>query len=94
MARTPTEFRESWTKMKEKTSSHGNLHFGHYKAACKHDKNILVHYIMAEIPFRTGFSPARWQEATNVMILKKAGLYNLEKLRALCFCQVGKCDPS
>ena len=87
MKRTPTEFRRSWKKMKEKTSSHGNLHFGHFKAACNHNKNILLHYALAEIPFRTGFSPLRWQQATNVMILKKAGLYNLEKLRTLCLFQ-------
>ena len=42
---------------------------------------------MAELPFRTGFSPLRWQHATNVMILKKAGLYNLEKLRTICLFQ-------
>ena len=78
MTRTPTEFKKSWEMMKEKTSSHGQLHFGHYKAACQHDKNILLHYIMAEIPFRTGISPIRWHEATNVMRLKKAGLYDLK----------------
>ena len=80
MKQTPKEFRTSWKQMKEKTSSHGNLHFGHFKTAYQHNKNILLHYVMAELPFRTGFSPLRWQQATNVMILKKAGLYNLEKL--------------
>jgi hypothetical protein len=38
---------------------------------------------MAEIPLHTGYSPERWKNATNVMILKKAGLYSLEKLRTL-----------
>ena len=72
--------------MKEKTSSH-DVHFGHFKAACQHERNLLLHYAMAEIPFRTGFSPERWHYATNVMILKKAGLYNVEKLSTICFFQ-------
>ena len=72
--------------MKEKTGTH-DLHFGHFIASCQHQHNLLVHYIMAEIPFRTGFSPSRWHEATNVMILKKAGMFEIEKLRTLCLFQ-------
>ena len=72
--------------MKEKTASH-EIHFGHFKAACEHEHNLFVHYIMAEIPLRTGFSLMRWRVATNVMILKKAGLFNIEKLRTLCLFQ-------
>ena len=86
MSRSPTEFKNSWKAMKEKTASH-DLHFGHFKAACKHDDNLFVHYILAEIPMQTGFSPKRWQVATNVMILKKAKLFNIDKLRMLCFFQ-------
>ena len=72
--------------MREKTTSH-DIHFGHFMAACEHRQNILVHYIMAEIPFRTGFAPSKWKSATNVMILKKAGLFDIDKLRTLCLFQ-------
>ena len=67
LARSPKTYLESWKKMDEKNTSR-RLHFGHFKAACNHNKNILLHYALAEIPFRTGFSPLRWQQATNVMI--------------------------
>ena len=73
--------------MKEQIASHGNIHFGHFKAACEHRENMLVHYLLAEIPFRTGFSPSRWKKATNVMIFKKAGLFDITKLRTLCLFQ-------
>ena len=86
MKRTPDEFKRSWKAMKEKTGTH-SIHFGHFIAACKHDHTLLVHYIMAEIPFRTGHSPRRWQQATNVMILKKSGLFDIERLRTLCLFQ-------
>ncbi len=80
--RSPAVFRDSWKKMDERTGSRA-LHFGHFKAACHHEQNIITHFIMAEIPFRTGYSPKRWQNATNLMILKKAGLYDIDRLRTI-----------
>ena len=86
MERTVKQFKDSWRKMRENTASH-DIHFGHFKASCSHQKNLLVHFVMAEFPFRTGFVPSRWKHATNVMILKKAGLFNIDKLRTLCLFQ-------
>ena len=42
-----------------------------------------LHFELAEIPFRTGYSPVSWQEATQLMILKKLGLIDVERLRTL-----------
>ena len=75
-------FTKSWKRMKEQTSISGN-HFGHYKAATKNDSIMKLHYLLAKIPFRTGYSSLRWKEATNVMILKKEGNTNVDKLRIL-----------
>ena len=86
LKRNVDEFKSSWKKMKANKGTH-DLHFGHFIASCKHEHNLLVHYIMAEIPFRTGFAPRRWKAATNVMILKKAGLFDITKLRTLCLFQ-------
>ena len=83
MTRTPEQFKQSWKQVKERISSH-DIHFGHFQDACKHKENMHVHYIMAEVPFQTGFSPSRWQNTTNVMILKRAGLFDIEMLRTLC----------
>jgi hypothetical protein len=80
--RSAQEFKQGWRKIDEKTSSR-HLHFGHFKAACKNELNILVHYVLAEIPFRSGYSPKRWKNATNVMILKKAGVFDITKLRTI-----------
>ena len=79
MSRSPTDFAESWKKMKEKTSSR-RLHFGHFKACCQEEPLLGVNYIMAEVPFQSGYSPSCWKNATDVMILKKAGLYDVDKL--------------
>jgi len=48
-----------------------------------HKSISLVHYLLAEIPYRTGYAPKRWKSATDVMNLKKAGLVNVEKLRTI-----------
>ena len=82
LKRSVAEFRQSWKVMKEKTSSR-ELHFGHFKAGMQHDLLSIVHWILAEIPFRTGYSPQRWQNATDVMILKKLGVYDVEALRTI-----------
>ena len=75
-------FQKSWSKMKEKTSSR-DLHFGHFKTGVENDAILQLHYELAEIPFRTGYSPVRWQEASQLMILKKLGLIDVERLRTL-----------
>ena len=75
-------YQRSWAKMKEKTSSR-DLHFGHFKTGVQNDTLLKLHYELAEIPFRTGYSPVRWQEATQLMILKKLGLIDVDRLRTL-----------
>ena len=75
-------YTDSWKKMKERTASR-DLHFGHFKSATLNETIMNVHYTLSEIPFRSGYSPKRWREATNVMILKKAGEQSLDKLRTL-----------
>ena len=87
LTRSVTEFRDSWKIRKESTSSR-LLHFGHFKASLKDDLTSLAHYMFAEIPFRTGYAPNRWKHATQLMILKKAGLTNVEKLRTIVLFEV------
>ena len=81
--RSPLQLKDSWSHAKEKTSSNGQLHFGHYKAGVKNDLLLMLHYILAEIPFRVGYSMSRWQNATNLMLLKSSGLFNVEELRTI-----------
>lgn len=77
-------FQESWTKMRETTSSGGvDIHFGHMKACCSSE--FLSHFesSIAQIPFLTGYSPSAWQRGTIVMIQKKAKVDLVTKLRTL-----------
>ena len=75
-------YQDSWKKMKERTSSHPGIHFGHMKAM---DKNsplaAKVHAILADIPIQTGYSPQAWQRCTNTMLKKKSHDIRPSKLR-------------
>ena len=68
--------------MNERTGTR-DIHFGHFKAATRHNLNLLLHYALAEIPFRSGYSPSRWKQASDLMILKKEGVTDVDKLRTI-----------
>ena len=73
-----------WEKAKEYTSSGpSGLNFGHFKAGARHPEIAEFEAIMTSIPYETGLSPARWQRGTNVMLEKKKGNFNVDKLRAI-----------
>ena len=80
--RSVDEFKASWKHMREDTGT-GTIHFGHFKASTFHSTNLLFHYALAEIPFRSGYTPSRWKSATNVMILKKEGITDIDRLRTI-----------
>ena len=79
LPRSVGEYKQSWEKVREKTSSR-SIHFGHFKAATHHNLNLLLHYALAEISFRSGYTLNRWKYATDVMILKKEGITDVDKL--------------
>ena len=79
---TLADYRNGWKKVKEYTAS-GELHFGHYKAGALHEMISWAQFIMAGIPRATGFVPDRWKQCTDVMLLKKEGLYLVNKLRTI-----------
>ena len=66
------QFKKAWKVRSESTGS-GQLHIGHFKASLSEELVSLAHFIFAEIPFRSGYSPERWKKVTQVMILKKQG---------------------
>ena len=77
------DFKGGWKRMKERTSSHGPAHFGHYKAGCLHKDIALAHFHMAEIPFSGGYSPIRHRKGTDLVLLKSENDYRIKKLRTI-----------
>ena len=55
----------------------------HYAAGCSDPVFNEVDTLLRELPYQHGFSPDSWQVLTNVEILKKAGVFNVEKMRTI-----------
>ena len=76
------DYRHGWKLAKERTAS-GELHMGHFKAGASHKRLGWFNFIMAVLPYSSGYVPQRWRKGTDVMILKKEGNFLLEKLRTI-----------
>jgi hypothetical protein len=76
-------YRNAWKRTRERTSAGSELHFGHFKAGAECDLIGRAEALMAHMPYRTGYSPKRWQQGTAVMLLKEANNNNVEKMRTI-----------
>jgi hypothetical protein len=77
-------FVRGWEKTREHTASgRSALHFGHFIAACSHSQLKHIKHWQASFPLSTGYSPKRWQQGIEVMLLKQPNNYHVNKLRAI-----------
>jgi Reverse transcriptase (RNA-dependent DNA polymerase) len=76
-------YRRAWLRCRQQTAAASELHFGHFRAQATNDILGRCDALMAHIPYRTGYTPIRWQEGRGVMLLKEAGNYNAEKMRTI-----------
>jgi hypothetical protein len=84
MAHSAALHTEGWRKVRERTSAGiSGLTIPQMKAHLRDDHNVQVDTILARIPYQYGFSPDRWQIGINVMLEKKKGVHNIDKLRAI-----------
>ena len=65
------------------SSSFSGLHYGHYKALFQHTELSEVEATWIHAPFKWGFSSKRSRVGIDVMIEKKPGVRNVDKLRAI-----------
>lgn len=79
---TLSDYRQGWKNINERTAS-GELHMGHFKAGCTHPEVGWLHFYMSGIPMYTGYSPRRWRQGMDVMLLKVSDVYLLKKLRTI-----------
>ena len=74
-----------WKRVNERTSSSDKiLHFGHCKVTAQDEELAKFEAAMRNIQFITGYSLKRYRYMVLCEILKKAGEFNVEKLRAIC----------
>ena len=71
---------QGWRKQKEAISADPDgLTFSHYKAGTTEDVIAQFDATLRSLPYQHGFTPAAWIPVTDVEILKKAGVYDVEK---------------
>ena len=56
----------------------------HCAAGCDDPKINEIDTLLRALPCRHGFSPGSWQVLTDVEILKKPGVFDVEKMRTAC----------
>ena len=81
----PTDTYQSyWTKAREFTAAGpSGLHFGHLRAGATDDEVAAFEASMNSIPMMTGYSPTRWKKGIDAMLLKKQGVFQVDKLRTI-----------
>ena len=60
-----------------------SLHFGHYKALVENDRISEMDRQLREIPFTNEIVPPSWKKIMDVQILKKEGVYQVDKMRTI-----------
>jgi hypothetical protein len=73
-----------WKRQKEATASEpSGLAFSHYKASAQDPMLAEIDRFFRNLPYRESFSPDAWQFTTDVEILKKAGVFDIEKMHTI-----------
>jgi hypothetical protein len=73
---------QGWKKQKERTALvRSNLSFSDHKAATQHSGMTKIDTLFCRIPYKHGFSPARYQNITDFQILKRSGIYAVALMR-------------
>jgi hypothetical protein len=63
------------------------LHFGTWKSGSFSETITELDALLTDIPLQTGYSPIRWRVAIDTLLLKKAGVTLVEKLRIILLFQ-------
>jgi hypothetical protein len=85
---TPEEWKSFWKGVTEWTSCGCDiLHFVTLKAGSFSETLMELDALLTDIPLQTGYSPLRWRVAIDALLLKKAGVTLVEKLRTIVLFQ-------
>jgi len=81
---TPEENRKAWTSQSPRTAGKPTCpSFSHYKAASLDPSLNEIDTLLRSLPLTAGFSPKAWQIITDVEILKKPGVFLVDKMRLI-----------
>ena len=76
---------QSWNKQKESTASDTKtgISFSHYIAGTQHPTIAEFDALNQSLPYQFGFTPETWKTISDVEILKRTGVYDIEGMRTI-----------
>ncbi len=77
------ENRQGWKKRRLASAEPSGLTMDHYAVGGEDELLNDIDTLLRQLPYRFGFSPEAWQTITDVEILKKAGIYDVELMRTI-----------
>ena len=77
------ENQQGWRKRKLASAEPSGLTMDHYAVGGEDDLLNDIDTLLRQLPYQFGFSPEAWQTITDVEILKKAGIYDVELMRTI-----------
>jgi hypothetical protein len=77
------ENKSGWKKRKLASAEASGLTMDHHAAGCEDPELNRIDTLFRQLPYHHGFSPDSWQRITDVEILKKAGVYDVELMRTI-----------
>jgi hypothetical protein len=81
---TPADLEKAWKKQRLNTSAEPTgLSFAHLIVGSTDPTIAILDAALHNLPFMLGFSPKSWQIITDVAILKKSGVYDMESMRTI-----------
>jgi hypothetical protein len=73
-----------WKKKKESTAAEpSGLSFTHFKASSFSPRIAKIDTLLRNMPRKYGFPLPSWQSITDFLILKKAGIFDVEKMHII-----------
>ena len=79
-------FARSWSRMREFTGTgHSGIHFGHFKVMHISSLSTDIYSGLAEIPYKSGFSPNRWKRCVDHMLQKSQDNFHSDRFRPINF---------
>jgi hypothetical protein len=78
---TEVENQSGWKKRRLASAESSGLTMDHHAAGCEDPLLNEIDTLFRQLPYHHGFSPDSWQRITDVEILKKAGVYDVELMR-------------
>lgn len=78
------DHKRAWLRQKDQTASDPTgLSFSHYRSSIHDDNIVAIDALLRGLPLEMGFAPQLWCNITDIEILKKSNVYDVDQMRLI-----------